>query len=141
MTPQSTRRQAPVTVPRTMRSGVRGASDLQVFLRDLGYFKGRIDGFYGNTTRNAVANYQKDLGVNVTGHFDQATHDAAVAANTSEVALETSPSSSPPSPTTPPSRESEPSSRPTSSSSGSSKPATASEPSSAAESSRTTSTE
>ena len=54
-----------------MRSGVKRPEvrNLQVLLRDEGLYTGKIDGWYGNYTRNAVYRLQKRLGVLPNGHW------------------------------------------------------------------------
>ncbi len=44
-------------------------------LAALGHFSGRIDGIYGKATREAIARYQRQAGLSVTGRPDQATLD------------------------------------------------------------------
>jgi Putative peptidoglycan binding domain len=43
-------------------------SDLQAALARKGYYHGRVDGDCGPETRRAIAHYQHDLGIPVTGH-------------------------------------------------------------------------
>lgn len=47
-------------------------SDVQSDLAQLGYYNGDIDGEIGPLTRQAIANYQSDHGLPVTGGIDQA---------------------------------------------------------------------
>lgn len=65
-----------VTVPaQTLSSGMSGDSveDLQNQLVDAGYFARSVDGEYGSSTVKAVALFQKDHGLRVTGVADEAT--------------------------------------------------------------------
>ncbi|MGB8167895.1 MAG: peptidoglycan-binding domain-containing protein [Chthoniobacteraceae bacterium] len=47
------------------------AVDVQRELRRRGYYRGSIDGDVGPGTRNAIANYQGDRGLPVTGRIDR----------------------------------------------------------------------
>jgi N-acetylmuramoyl-L-alanine amidase len=51
------------------KMGSRGeeVKKIQTALRDLGYFKSKIDGIYGTITKNAVMRFQKDYGLTVDG--------------------------------------------------------------------------
>ena len=53
----------------SLSSGSSGSEvqDLQVRLRDLGYYEGKIDGNYGTETIIAVKNLQQDLGIAKSG--------------------------------------------------------------------------
>ncbi len=51
--------------------------DLQTAMTSLGYYSGPIDGIYGPTTKAAVTEMQKDLGVTADGIFGPST-DAAM---------------------------------------------------------------
>lgn len=65
-----------VTVPaQTLSSGMSGGSveELQNQLVDAGYFARTVDGEYGSSTAKAVALFQKDHGLRVTGIADEAT--------------------------------------------------------------------
>ena len=53
-------------------SGVR-VEDLQARLRKLGYLANPVDGQYGETTKNAVALFQKDAGLKVDGSAGKQT--------------------------------------------------------------------
>ena len=46
---------------------------LQRRLRDLGYYSGSVDGYYGSGTYRAVRNFQSRNGLTVTGNADPAT--------------------------------------------------------------------
>lgn len=131
---------AKAKIPAAMRSGrtSNAVRDLQVLLRDRGFYTGRIDGYYGNYTRVGVFQFQKSLGVRPSGHWDQATVDAVSGGNPDKVKVDSEAStSSDASSTTPPSPESEPGSQPTGSSAGSSKTDTKSGSSSSGESEAT----
>ena len=53
----------------TLRRGDENSrvSDLQIRLRDLGYYTGSISGYYGSTTEKAVKLFQRRVDLNVTG--------------------------------------------------------------------------
>ncbi len=66
---------APYYVQRAVRVS-RPASTLvqaQSQLANLGYYSGAVDGSYGPLTCRAVAQYQADNGLRVTGRLDRAT--------------------------------------------------------------------
>jgi N-acetylmuramoyl-L-alanine amidase len=46
---------------------------IQQSLKELGYFNEEVTGYYGNITRGAVADFQRDYGLAVTGEVDGAT--------------------------------------------------------------------
>lgn len=49
---------------------------LQTELKNQGYFNADCTGYYGNITKNAVSEFQKDNGLKVTGAVDNTTYDA-----------------------------------------------------------------
>ena len=49
---------------------------LQSRLKELGYLKGTADGIFGDGTRNALAAFQKETGLDATGALDEATEIA-----------------------------------------------------------------
>ncbi|MGH0944914.1 peptidoglycan-binding domain-containing protein [Bacillus mycoides] len=53
----------------TLRGGNTGylVQELQEFLRNIGYYPGRIDGQFGRVTEQAVRDYQRDRGILVDG--------------------------------------------------------------------------
>ena len=53
----------------TLRRGDENSrvSDLQIRLRDLGYYSGSISGYFGSTTEKAVKLFQRRVDLNVTG--------------------------------------------------------------------------
>lgn len=77
----------PVTLPATVNS--RGPNEsvrsLQVALRDLGFYGGKIDGYYTQAVRNAVSKLQVDLikhghySGRPSGVYSKAVYEAAVA--------------------------------------------------------------
>lgn len=76
--PASKTRRPPLSTPTPVSFGQRGdqVCELQVFLRDLGYPVGEVDGSFGNRTRNAIAIYQETNGMAAHGHWDLATECA-----------------------------------------------------------------
>ena len=48
---------------------------IQQRLKDLGYYKGEVDGIYGNGTRAAVKSFQYDYGLAQTGEVNSTTAD------------------------------------------------------------------
>jgi hypothetical protein len=52
-------------------AGSSTVSDVQSDLAQLGYYNGDVDGIIGPLTRQAIANYQADHGLPVTGGIDQ----------------------------------------------------------------------
>lgn len=59
-----------MTTPPTTGKAVEG---LQKRLAQFGYYRGPIDGSYGRGTGKAVARFQEDLGLPVTGNMDPVT--------------------------------------------------------------------
>jgi hypothetical protein len=53
-------------------SGGSVASSVQASLASLGYYNGPVDGDIGPGTRNAIADYQSDYGLRVTGRINSA---------------------------------------------------------------------
>ena len=61
---------APVKTKKKVRKEIYTAQqlkDIQQSLRELGYLNGKIDGVYGNDTRQAIKEFQADQGMAVTG--------------------------------------------------------------------------
>ena len=54
---------------RTLRLGATGpiVEFLQNILKILGFYSGKIDGFFGNSTKNAVINFQNTYGLREDG--------------------------------------------------------------------------
>ncbi len=46
---------------------------LQLALKELSFYKSRIDGYFGPSTRAAVRQLQQHFGLSATGQFDAAT--------------------------------------------------------------------
>lgn len=91
-TAASSRRSAPparlpAVVVRSRSSPTASIRELQVGLRDLGFYDGKIDGYYSQHVRNAVSRFQvalRDSGHYTglpTGVWNSATHEAAVASS------------------------------------------------------------
>lgn len=58
---------------------------VQQKLKDLGYYKGNIDGIYGTLTRQAVTNFQRDYGLSVDGIVGPETLNAlGISSSTSQ---------------------------------------------------------
>lgn len=57
---------------RTLHEGITGTDVLllQEKLKELGFLKGKIDGYYGYGTEQAVKDFQKDRGFEATGQVD-----------------------------------------------------------------------
>jgi L,D-transpeptidase ErfK/SrfK len=69
---------------RILYLGVENGSDiaqLQEILRRIGYYNGSIDGIYGEGTRNAVMDFQRDYGLIADGVVGVNTYDALEKAN------------------------------------------------------------
>lgn len=60
---------------RNLKLGSKGddVREVQEMLRDLGYYNGTIDGYYGKMTRRAVLRFQKDQGLKVDGIVGKTT--------------------------------------------------------------------
>ena len=63
------------TADSSLRSGDRGprVTALQTILKTLGYYSKKIDGVYGKTTSAAVKDFQRAMGLPVTGTADSQT--------------------------------------------------------------------
>ncbi len=64
-----------VAIYRTLQIGSRGSEvkALQQFLKDEGYYTGRVDGVYGKKTARLVKTFQDDYDLPLTGVVDSAT--------------------------------------------------------------------
>jgi hypothetical protein len=51
-------------------------AEVQAVLKDMGYYKGEVDGLLGPLTRQALTGYQTDNGMTVTAVIDEPTLDA-----------------------------------------------------------------
>jgi peptidoglycan hydrolase-like protein with peptidoglycan-binding domain len=51
-------------------------ANVQTALQDVGYYYGEITGSMGVDTRAALANFQRDYGLSITGAIDEATVEA-----------------------------------------------------------------
>lgn len=67
-----------ITGGRNLHEGVNGFDTvgLQVILQNLGFYPGRIDGYFGSLTRRAVESFQVTAGLTPTGLVDPATYHA-----------------------------------------------------------------
>lgn len=67
-----------VTGGRVLREGTNGFDTvgLQVILQNLGYYPGRIDGYFGSLTRRGVEMLQRTLGLSPTGVVDSPVYRA-----------------------------------------------------------------
>ncbi len=54
--------------------------EIQGDLKQLGYYKGAVDGLYGPKTIAAIKAFQKARGIAVTGNIDQGTYSYIIAA-------------------------------------------------------------
>ena len=65
---------------KTLRYGSRGVqvSYLQTILRNLNLYTSNIDGIFGNNTRNAVTDFQRNATIDPTGIVDESTWNALV---------------------------------------------------------------
>jgi peptidoglycan hydrolase-like protein with peptidoglycan-binding domain len=66
---------APYSQYATLRRGMRGApvEEMQKALRSQGYFTGKVDGYFGEDTENAVKQFQRYNGLNIDGVAGPAT--------------------------------------------------------------------
>lgn len=55
-------------------------AQVQTELRQLGYYRGRVDGIWGRQTRSAMAQFQRSQGLRPTGQGDVRTMNALAAA-------------------------------------------------------------
>jgi hypothetical protein len=51
-------------------------ASVQAVLKDMGYYKGEVDGLLGPLTREALTGYQTDNGMTVTAVIDEPTLDS-----------------------------------------------------------------
>ncbi len=63
----------PVVVNRTVYASSSVLSRAQARLRNLGYYKGAVDGAFGPATQRAVTMFQSENGLVVTGRLDSQT--------------------------------------------------------------------
>ena len=79
-----------------LQVGSRGqqVSDIQTKLKAKGYYSYNVDGIYGQITKKAVQDFQREKGLSVTGKADGATINALEAASSSQSESKPSPSSS-----------------------------------------------
>ena len=59
--------------PSLERSANQEIRDAQNSLKKLGYDPGEVDGIFGKMTRNALENFQRDAGLEITGQLDEQT--------------------------------------------------------------------
>jgi peptidoglycan hydrolase-like protein with peptidoglycan-binding domain len=62
-------------VPSVLKQGAKGVEvkNLQLALKNAGYFTGKVDGSFGPLTVTAIKKYQAAKGITVTGMLDEAT--------------------------------------------------------------------
>ncbi|AKG20889.1 peptidoglycan-binding protein [Calothrix sp. 336/3] len=92
--------QATVSQSKILKPGGKGkdVSNLQENLKELGYFSGSVDGNYSDSTKQAVAKFQKSQGLQqdgIAGTKTQQSLQAAVEAKKSTVLTATTPSPQP----------------------------------------------
>ena len=61
------------SAPLNVGSQGEGVIELQLYLKQLGYYDGVIDGIYGNSTQQSVSQFQQQTGLPVTGQVNAAT--------------------------------------------------------------------
>lgn len=64
---------APIYVGHRAERVDRVIADVQAELKDMGYYKGEVDGLLGPLTRRALLGYQSDAGLQVTQVIDEPT--------------------------------------------------------------------
>ena len=67
---------APIYVGHRAEPPDRVIADVQAELQEMGYYRGEVDGLTGPLTREALANYQADQGLQVTAVMDEPTLDS-----------------------------------------------------------------
>ena len=67
---------APIYVGRRAEPPDRVIADVQAELQEMGYYQGEVDGLTGPLTREALAAYQADQGLQVTAVMDEPTLDS-----------------------------------------------------------------
>jgi Putative peptidoglycan binding domain len=67
---------APIYVGQRAEPPDKVIADVQALLQHMGYYTGEVDGLLGPLTREAVAAYQADQGLNATAVIDQPTLDS-----------------------------------------------------------------
>ena len=63
---------------RDLRLGAAKIREIQMRLRDDGYYRGRLDGTIGPETRRALRDWQRDNGLQISGYIDSETFAALV---------------------------------------------------------------
>jgi len=64
---------APIYVGKRAVPPDRVIADVQAVLKDMGYYRGEVDGLLGPLTREALTGYQRDNGMTVTAVIDEPT--------------------------------------------------------------------
>lgn len=67
---------APIYVGHRAEPPDRVIADVQAALQQMGYYRGEVDGLTGPLTREALAAYQADNGLQVTAVMDEPTLDS-----------------------------------------------------------------
>ncbi|GAB1538188.1 hypothetical protein NUACC21_08460 [Scytonema sp. NUACC21] len=75
---------SPETAPLLVRGfAIPAVKDVQLFLKDLGFYYGPIDSVYGSRTSSAVASFQRSKNLPVSGAVNQRTWTALIHADRS----------------------------------------------------------
>jgi hypothetical protein len=64
---------APIYVGKTAEPPDKVIANVQAVLKDMGYYRGEVDGLLGPLTREALTGYQTDNGMTVTAVIDEPT--------------------------------------------------------------------
>jgi N-acetylmuramoyl-L-alanine amidase len=67
---------APIYVGHRAQPPDQVIADVQTELKDMGYYRGEVDGLIGPLTRQALTEYQTDAGLQTTAVIDEPTLDA-----------------------------------------------------------------
>lgn len=67
---------APIYVGKRSEPPDKVIANVQAVLKDMGYYRGEVDGLIGPLTREALTGYQRDNGMTVTAVIDEPTLDS-----------------------------------------------------------------